>query len=189
MRSLLLVLALVLPGLVIAACCCRPTGPFSSSRPSVPVESQVAEQNELHEGLRAFPSAYRNAPNEIKKSDIFRQANDWKARYGQRINFTCKNWEGVISNISTTQGGGMASVSIRSDARGFRIYYKSGMQFKKGTALYKVLESMTEGQKVAFSGAFKVDKQRGMKEMSFTEHGSLDEPEFFVQFTEIRPRQ
>jgi len=188
MRRMLVGSAIVLPAFVLVACCCGGPGSFSS-RPNVPVQSQVKEQNELHEGLRAFPEQYRNAPNEIKKSEIFRQANAWKAGFGQRIGFALRNWEGVVSDISTTQGGGMASVSIRSDARGFRIDYLSGMQFKRGTPLYQVLESLAEGQKVYFSGSLKPDETRGIKEMSFTEHGSLDRPEFFVQFTEIRSRQ
>ena len=99
MRTLALALALSLFALAFASCCCRSSGSFSSSG-NVPVQSQVKEQNELHEALRAFPDQYRNAPNEIKKSDIFRQANAWKAGFGQRIGFAVRNWEGVVSDIS-----------------------------------------------------------------------------------------
>jgi len=143
-------------------------------------------QNQLHEGLRPFSGMYRNAGNEILKSEVYRKAGAWRRDFAASQGYEIKGWEGVISDISTNKGGDLASVSIRSGVRGFWVYYKSGLVIKRGSRLYTVLEAMAEGDSLTFSGNFLPAKAKGYREMSLTERGSLDEPWFQVVFTDIR---
>ncbi len=168
-----------------AGCCCRP-GPSGMRGTRQGEYSRVAMQNSLHEGLKQFPELYRNAPNEIKKSEIYRSANEWRKEFAVKNGCGIAAWEGIVSDISTTKGGGMASVSIKSEFAGFRIFFKSGMRIEQGSKLYAMIEPLREGANVVFSGSFIKDDVKGYREVSLTERGSLDEPEFEVDFTEIR---
>jgi hypothetical protein len=148
----------------------------------------VAEQREFHKGLKSFPVEYRQAGNEIKKSEVYRRANIWKRGFGQRLRYAVRSWEGAITDISTDQGGGRASVSIVCETQGFRVYYKSGLRLERGSPLYKAVREMNEGDRVVFSGKFIPDEERGLREESLTERGSLSEPEFLLDFEEIRKK-
>ena len=55
----------------------------------------------------------------------------------------------------------------------------------KGSKIYKQVAEFAEGDYVYFSAKTIKDSQRGMKEGSLTELGSLKRPEFIVKFTDI----
>ncbi len=178
--------AMLAAAVASSGCCCRSGGGIQTGQSGRSV-SEVPMQNKLHEGLRPFPEAYRNASNEIKKSEIFRNANEWRAAFAKQNGLGIVSWQGVITDISTTQGGGLAAVSVKSEFLGFRIFFRSGMRIEKGSGLYAMIEPLREGAAVVFSGKFVPDDVKGYKEISLTERGSLDEPEFLVDFTEIKP--
>ena len=52
--------------------------------------------------------------------------------------------------------------------------------------LYEVLLELDKGSKVKISGVLQLSKEDHFKESSFTDKGSLTEPEYYVKFTDIK---
>lgn len=149
------------------------------------------EQREFQESRNSFFSAYEAAPNEIKKSDIFNNSRkhtcSFKSKYGD--SFT--SWTGTVANISTDQGGDEVTIfSIVSNEHGVPVSYQQ-MGIKRGTALYKQISELSIDQKVYFNFSFEDEAYSSnvkecFDERSLTELGSLEEPEFRVNFTAVR---
>ena len=67
--------------------------------------------------------------------------------------------------------------------------YATDTMITQSNPLFKVLANLKEGDQVSFDAVFlpHPDGPRGIWENSLTEQGSMDEPEFNVRFTDIRP--
>ena len=123
---------------------------------------------------------YKSAVNEIQASIVYKTANSETdaavTKYGQE--FT--NWVGKISDISTTQGGTFASFLIKSDGG---VEYRPLSPIQDNTPSYARIASMKNGQRVFFSG--KLTGKSPNWERSITERGSLEDPEFRIEFSYI----
>ncbi len=170
-----------------------------------PISSQVIEgentsrasseySQEHFENARAgFYRKYKSQKNEILKSQVFREANEWTRNFGEQIGWTIRDWEGKITRISTSHGGEEASLTIESSRDGFTCQYKAVSIFgldessiKMGTKVYNQLAEFQEGDYVYFSCNLYEDKEKGIRENSLTEEGSLRVPELVIKFTNIR---
>ena len=60
---------------------------------------------------------------------------------------------------------------------------------KKGSKIYDQAAELSEGDYVYFSAELIQSSQKGIRETSLTESGSLGSPEFIVRFTDIRPEK
>ncbi len=146
-------------------------------------------QDVFHSGLKEYCIFYENQKNEIKASGVYTHANKTKETIAQKLGWSFSNWNGYIVEISTNQGGEWADLRITSDVNDFtigfvdrRILGEGGL--KKGTKIYDQLSQLKERDPVVFSGQF-IRGERGIKELSLTERGSLCSPEFSVKFTEL----
>ena len=74
---------------------------------------------------------------------------------------------------------------VVSQAEGFKIAYESAVAILRGTRLYKRLAELKEGQLVRFACRFIRDKNRGIKEASWTESGCMTFPEFQIVFEDV----
>ncbi|MBI4546861.1 MAG: hypothetical protein HY707_02700 [Ignavibacteriae bacterium] len=154
------------------------------------------ESNQLsfHSIQAGFPRQYEKAKNEIQKSAIFNTCNKARRDFLIKGNYTVVDWIGTITNIKTDQGGDFAHVEINSNLGGFKVTYMNESLYsifettllKKGTTIYNQVAELTVGQKVRFSGRFIPSEDRGVKEISLTEKGCVDAPEFILSFDEIR---
>jgi len=154
------------------------------------------KQLKFHNLNEPFKYMYKHASNEIQKSAVFNDCNKTRGKYLVNQSLRFNNWIGELIDISTDQGGDVASIRIRSDAADFRIYYQthnnrlsdSGVNslLRKGTAIYNQLSEINEYEYVLFSGSFVPDNEKGIKERSITEKGCVSEPEFIIRFTSVK---
>ena len=126
---------------------------------------------------------YKDASNEIQKSRIFNQANKetkiFISQYGSYIN----QWVGTISSISTSHGGSEVSVKIKS-FNGVTYGSNPLEPILSSSPIYHQLSILKEGQVVQFSGSLLPHDGENW-EYSFTERGSLEEPDFIISFESI----
>lgn len=148
-------------------------------------------QDEFEKARNDFYNSYENAPNEIKKSAIFIQSRKHTCEFEKKHGRNFTDWIGEINGISTDQGGDeITSFIIESKSQGCTIYYKE-FGIKKGTQLYDQIAELKEGDRVFFSfkfneEPFSTNEKECYDELSITELGSLEEPEFDVSFSNIR---
>ncbi|MCC6476823.1 hypothetical protein IT157_07170 [bacterium] len=156
------------------------------------------DQRQFHQLNAVYPTRYEQAPNQIQKSAVFNECNSRRRGYYNKLQEgTFAEWIGEIESIGTDQGGGTAYLTIRSRAADFGVTYKTynnsfsdsddHTMLRKGSEVYNQAGELQEGSWVLFSGRFLPDKNRGMKEASLTELGCVDEPEFIIQFTKLKP--
>lgn len=149
-----------------------------------------AVQIEFEKARDGFFKSYVNAPNDIKKSEVFNQSRlhtcEFETNHGRK--FT--DWSGVIDVIMTDQGGSeIESFKIKSESQGRTIYYEE-RGIRKGSSLYNQIAELVEGDDVYFTFKFNeevasTNEKECFDEKSLTEYGSLDEPEFGVSFSNI----
>lgn len=150
---------------------------------------QNSVQKEFETSRITFYNKYSEAPNEIKKSDVFNESRKHTCLFEQKHGRNFNGWEGEIDAISTNQGGDEISYfSIKSPIS--TIYYKQ-FDIKRGSALYNQIAEFKEGDKVIFDFEFKdeaysTNVKECFDELSLTESGSLSEPEFSVSFLNIK---
>lgn len=146
------------------------------------------QKQRFFESKRAeFWKLYNAGSNEIRKSQVFNEANNWSASNYSSGSY----WRGTVKQLSTNKGGSTVDLSIESTRSGFTVEYKTSMSFfddesmiRAGTAVYNQLADITIGDEVFFSFSFLPDKERGLREGSLTESGSMYNPEFIVRFSE-----
>lgn len=159
---------------------------------------------EYPENQRAFHAlnqqckqAYAAGENEIQKSLVFNQCNRQRDDFANSENVS--GWVGRLTDISTDQGADVVSVTIQSTINGSDVAYSTVSNrisdfatdslITPSNPLFNVLAQMKEGDWVTFDASFLAhpEGERGIWEGSLTEQGSMDEPEFNVRFSSIRP--
>jgi len=149
------------------------------------------EQVEFQEARNSYYESYQSAPNEIKKSDVFNASRKHTCTFKEQYGDTFTDWTGLVETINTDQGGDeILKFSIVSNEQGIPVSYHE-LGIKRGTALYKQISEFSIGQKVHFTFNFKdeifsTNVKECFDEASLTELGSLEEPEFTVNFKSIR---
>jgi hypothetical protein len=115
---------------------------------------------------------YKDAKNEIKKSEIFRENEDML----KDVELT--DIKGTLKSISTSQGG--ADLSLRIEV-GDVTFATEGLfaPIKKGSAVYKTASDMSEGQCVIFSAS-------GLQANSVVEQSKVCDTDYFAKFTSLK---
>ena len=105
------------------------------------------------------------------------------------------NWVGTVANV-TTNSDGKGVVSIQIGRNAYVTTWNNALSdtFSKtmvepGTEIYKTLGNLKDKQSVRFSGEFFRSDSDCIEEQSLTMSGSLTEPEFTFQFSDITPIQ
>lgn len=137
-------------------------------------------QIKLERARTDLSSQYKNAINDIQKSDIFNSANKRTVDIIQGIGEVIDSWEGIITSIITAHGGKEVMVRITQNGN----TYKSD-DIVMGSPVYNQLSTLAEGQHVVFSGRFLRDLD-GSYETSLTEAGSLRAPAYRIELTAVR---
>jgi len=99
------------------------------------------------------------------------------------------NWQGKIKSIDTPHGGDTASVTIEAKFWDFVIGFETSRttKLKRDTNVYRNLLKIPEGSTVIFSAeVISTDNEKGIKEISWTEKGSLRAPVYIVSFTDFQ---
>ena len=76
------------------------------------IQKNLVLQEEFEIKRNSFREAYSDAPNEIKKSAIWVEANEWTGEFGKKCGWKINNWYGTIEDLSTDQGGDVLTLSI-----------------------------------------------------------------------------
>ena len=146
-------------------------------REGKPTETQ--QKNLVSQGafLELFTKScerYDKQPNEIKKSEVFRDSQKIYSKVGLVV-----NWEGVLTRIATDRGGERAWLIIRvGNSRFF------SNPIGRQSRLYREAAKMVEDEKVVFSGS----ELRGRDKETWTEKGMVCDPDFSIKLVEIKKK-
>lgn len=154
-------------------------------------EGYPAEQTSFFFKRQEFCKLYNAQANEIKASQIYTETNEWSSLFMSNEDFEINSWEGTLATISTDKGGDYLDVVIESEIDGYHITFQSTRLLgsggiAKGTAVYNQIAELSEGQNVAFTGKFK-DEGGKLAENSITESGSVCQPTFEIEFSDVQP--
>ena len=95
----------------------------SSEQSTAPTVADKQKKFELRRN--EFFKKYDQAPNDIKKSSIWNDANDWTKTWTENNEWEIDNWYGIVDELSTDQGGDVLSLGVNSDYSGIQINYKT----------------------------------------------------------------
>jgi hypothetical protein len=145
-------------------------------------------QIEFESARYKFYKQYKDAENEIRQSNIFNDSRAHTCVFYKKYGSAFKNWSGIVKTISTDQGGDEVFFEIVSKDQNIKIEYSDIL--KRKDRLYNYISTLKEGDKVNFSFTFSkegisTNVDECFNETSFTELGSLEEPEFSVIFNSI----
>lgn len=143
------------------------TGTSLASRPAGPLVP--ASESSLLNAYASACSEYDGQPNEIKKSEVYRQSLAILQHAGP-----VTNWVGTLKSIRTNQGGSNATLVINIGSSDLR---DDGIAL--GSPVYLAASEMREGQPVTFSG-------RGLTDFNITERGKVCSPDFEITLTSVR---
>lgn len=135
---------------------------------------------------------YEKAPNELKKSAIrTKRGNQIKEVLGGSRSF--KDWVCIVTDMSTT-GKGNASFSLKIEGTKIQIGNMNNelsdlfdnTLIEQSNPLYDIISELKKGDKVKVSGSFlkSIDNDY-IYEISLTENGSMQRPDFVVKFETI----
>jgi len=137
--------------------------------------------------MKKFKELYDNAPNEIKKSEIFNQSRNYEKHFFANVGDVVQNWKGRLNIIGTTKGGSSLRLSVKigdNSFFGYHIYFREGYGMLDGITpssnIYHQASEFKEGDCIIFSG--KVDPE----ESSLTESGAMNSPTYNIHFTDLR---
>lgn len=145
------------------------------------------KQKEFVKLIDSMRTLYLKEKNELKLTNIRKQRkSELKKLFKNR---KVSNWKGKITSL-TTGSDQKAYVEIKVHTVNLNITVKNSM-FGEGilgnTKTYNNLTELEIGDFVDFSGRFIYDYENKdyLKELSVTEYGSMDEPEFEFVFKSI----
>lgn len=146
---------------------------------------------EIHKIVDVSVGQYTHAENDIQRSDAYRQMIGEIQNVLIPYEGIFKNWEGRLLSITTIgKGGEKLSLRISTNAGNKSIIFKSycemfgECEIERNNPVYDMVRNLKEGDEILFSGKF-VSENGKLSEDSFTEIGSILEPEFNVEFWEI----
>lgn len=134
--------------------------------------------------VEAFIPLYKQAPNELVKTDLRRQR---RTRLSQILpNLSISGWVARIHSMRTDSNG-LAYIALRLPNSCITIH---STPISGDSSLYKLFSQLKSGPEdgdlVEFSGFFKPSSEDYLKEISWTESGSMIEPEFLLQISDVR---
>ncbi|MDE1488576.1 hypothetical protein KKI90_21645 [Xenorhabdus bovienii] len=106
-------------------------------------------------------------------------------------NLNAINWTGKIVDLNSNgDGKGVIVIALTKEIHvrtWNNAFSDSGNNtlINQETALFKSAVSLEKGQLVKFSGSFISDRDECIREISVTQNGSMEEPEFLFRFSDI----
>ena len=149
--------------------------------------TQAAIEAEFVSVLERSKRRYDAAPNEFQKSTVRRER---MAELGRTMTSrTAVDWIGTVARLETNGSG---NGILRVHPLGYDWIVIETLPFGEtvipaGSPLYEQVALLSVGNKVIFSGVFGDNNQDYLAEMSLTEAGSMDEPEFKFKFSSVKP--
>lgn len=137
--------------------------PASSAAPDLPWLADVASNC----------AAYSAAPNDIKKSSVFRENEMLLSRT------SVNNAQGRLETLRTNQGGSELSLRIKVGNASFATESLFA-PIKEGSAVYRAASDMKVGQCVRFSAG-------PIKAASLSERAMVCDFDYFATFTSVAP--
>lgn len=141
--------------------------------------------------VEKYVKSFSETKNELQQSLLRNQRNQDLSKSFNSLYI--KSWIGVINQLSTNSEG-KAILSIRISPNIEIKTWNNSLSdimantlIDKGTPLYKILTTLSTGQKVKFTGNFLPSSDDYMKETSVTIRGSMRSPEFLFKFESIEP--
>lgn len=141
-------------------------------------------QLKLQSLVYRFAEFYEAAPNELKKSMVFKERQNAIKELLPGKN-QVNGWVGTLESMGTTSGEKDAHVTIRLNKRITMKTWNNSFSdigdktlIPMGSSVFNSLVEMSEGQMVRFSGSI-------LQEGSITEEGGMTEPEFIMRFTAL----
>lgn len=113
-------------------------------------------------------TSYGTAPNDIRKSAIFRESRPWIT------SAVVSDWTGTLKRLHTNQGGALLDIDIIIGTATVM-----ALKIPATSPIYRAATDMREGQKVTFSG-------KNLKDFNMTERGSVCRPDFTITLTSLR---
>ncbi|MEN9919812.1 MAG: hypothetical protein RL662_2248 [Bacteroidota bacterium] len=157
-----------------------------------PLLSLPNVQQQFVSVIQECEKEYEKAPNELKKSGIkTKRGNLIKEVLGNSRNFN--NWICIVTDMSTT-GQGNASFSLKIESTKIQIGNMNNelsdlfdnTLIEQSNPLYDIISELKKGDKVKISGSFlKSPHSDYIFEVSLTENGSMQRPNFVVKFESI----
>lgn len=131
---------------------------------------------------------WQQAPNEIQREPMRNARNASLCNAPMSVT----DWAGHVQRVGTYMGkDGKGSLSVviapNITLRTEGDLQNEGSKIERGTPLFSAISGLSEGQSVIFSGRFIKGDKTCLSETSFTDKGSLTDPEFEFIFTNVRP--
>lgn len=169
----------------------RPNGKEQEkARPVEALKKQVT-QKDFVKLIESFSDRYESAPNELKKSTL--RVERRKALQDTLSGSNVTNWSGTLKSMRTTTAGNAmievklaGSTAITFTNKNTNVFMDEPL-IAHGSGLYKKIAELSTGDTVLFSGKLLI-KEHGhdhLAENSWTESGSMKEPEFVFRFTDV----
>ena len=158
--------------------------------------STVTPQAQFESKRNEFYINYINASNEIIEDEIWNETNSWTKFFAEECNWEIQDWHGTIIGHKVSWDGQKLALSIESEYYEIKLEYETWnnvfsdssdeTMLIKGTYMWDKASNLSIGDNVYFSAKFIKDETKGIKETSWTQRGSLENPEIIVYFTDIR---
>ena len=151
------------------------------------------EQQEFISTIEQFSKEYESADNELKKSAIrTKRGEAFKSVLKNSRNFS--NWVGIVKTMETTRKG-KANFGVEIEGTGITLSNMNNelsdmfdnTLIEQNSPLYQTISELKKGDKVFVSGEFlKSINNDYIYELSMTEGGSMENPDFIVKFKDVK---
>jgi hypothetical protein len=129
---------------------------------------------------------WKDAPNDIQREPMPNARNMALCDVPTSVS----EWTGHVGGIGTYPSDEaflsvvlVSNVTLRTEGDD----QNAGSKIQRGTQLFNVVSNLAAGQSVTFSGRFIKGDKTCLLETSFTDNGSMTDPEFEFIFTNVRP--
>lgn len=158
-----------------------------------PALAYPTEQQRFISTIEKFSKEYESAENELKKSAIrTKRGEEFKSVLKNTRNFT--NWVGIVKTMETTSKG-KATFGVEIEGTGITLSNMNNefsdmfenTLIQQNSPLYQTISELKKGDKVFVSGEFlKSINNDYIYELSMTEGGSMENPDFIVKFKDVK---
>lgn len=127
---------------------------------------------------------YEEAENDLKKSKVHQTRRD--AMQALLLKQTrIESWIAEFRSVRDSEGAKVKLALPHSNVTASNKDKPAGL-VRQGSVMYETLSELKKGDLVLFSGVFMPDKTNFLLEDSWTESGSMDQPDYIIRFDSIR---
>ena len=150
----------------------------------------LAFSNDLQQEFCSINNKYILKSSQTNKELKLQLYKKKRKKEFKKLKSKFNDWNATIVKIGSV-GEDYASVEVEvCDKVSFHTSYtemNSELLIHMDNPIYEILLELDKGSKVKISGELKFSEEDHFKESSFTDRGSLTEPEYYVKFTDIKP--